>query len=65
MVREELAMESEIAAEHFPLPQPFREDYHPWKSHPKGGPISEKLGAVLLQSGEHNKGEITSEKEPF
>ena len=56
VIRKELAMKSEVASKQFPLLQPYRGDYHPWKSHPKGGPIPEDFGTVLLQSGEHNKG---------
>ena len=28
VAREELRVEEKIVSEHFPLPQPYREDYH-------------------------------------
>ena len=45
-------MEKEIVSEHFLLPQPYREDYHPDKSRPKGGAIPCENAAILLQSAD-------------
>ena len=52
IVRKELRVEREIEFEHFPIPQPYREDYCPMKSWPRGGPIPGETRAILLQSGE-------------
>ena len=52
VAREELRAEREIVSEHFPLPQPYREDYHPSKAWPKGGAIPCENSAVLLQAGD-------------
>ena len=52
VVREKLSVEGEIVSEHFPLLQPYRGDYHPDKSWPKGGAIPCENTADILQSGD-------------
>lgn len=49
-------MTSEVASEHFPLPRPYREEYHPALVHPTDEPIPEEFGAICLQSGEKRGG---------